>query len=179
MLNVKWTLVNISWCHLCATLFAYCPSYSLHNAALGLWDIFVPKWSTFLDNNIWCKLDKFVLQFRGGLELHITGTNLDTIQKPKMFFIYPSQNGTSVMSPVQVRTNNTWETQYTVLFSVSGIFITSISFVNVLSLCGTLIVRKKELQVGHISSFNWMAWWKREMNFFPSKVLEFLHVLFN
>lgn len=32
--------------------------------------------------------------FGGGLELRVSGTYLDTIQKPKIFFKYPSENGT-------------------------------------------------------------------------------------
>ena len=69
---------------------------------------------------------------RGGLQLHITGTNLDTIQNPKMFFVYPSQNGTSITSAVQVRANS-WH-----------IIDNMLIFVHVFSVCRTLFVRKKK-----------------------------------
>lgn len=53
-----------------------------------------------------CQLNFFFkfLLCRGGLELRITGTYLDTIQRPKIFVIYPSSNG-SLETDVRVRTS--------------------------------------------------------------------------
>ena len=53
-----------------------------------------------------CLLNFFFtfLLCRGGLELRITGTYLDTIQRPKIFIIYPSSNG-SLETDVRVRTD--------------------------------------------------------------------------
>ena len=40
---------------------------------------------------------------RGGLELRVTGTNLDAVQNAKILFKYPSENGALSNTTVQVR----------------------------------------------------------------------------